>query len=341
MQKHAESDSIRAAMASAFPAADARVARFYEMQEYHLGWRDADLQPTAADSGKLIRPRLCVLACQVVGGAANHAAPLAAAVQLLHDFSLIHDDIQDHSPTRRGRATVWQMWGVPQAINAGDGMFVASQLALLRLAEAGVNANVVVEIARRFNETVMRICEGQYLDMAFEERLEISEADYLAMISRKTAALIAAATGLGAILGEANQAQAVALYEYGESLGLAFQIEDDLLGIWGKEADTGKPDAHDIWGRKKGMPLVHALHHAADTDAATLRRIYSQPELSAADVQTVLALLERTGSRGYTAGVARFYHDAALAALDRVQPYTESAMSEIRTITTKLLGRAK
>ena len=328
-------------MEQAFPVADPAVALFYQMQEYHLGWRDQDLQPTAADSGKLLRPRFCILACQVVGGAAATAQPLAAAIQLLHDFSLIHDDIEDHSPTRRGRATVWNLWGIPQAINAGDGMYTAAQLSLLRLVEVGVAADVVVEIARRFNQTVMRICEGQYLDMSFEERLDLTEADYLAMISRKTAALIAAATGLGAILGGASQAQAVALYEFGEALGLAFQIEDDILGIWGAEAVTGKPDAHDIWGRKKSLPIIHALAHAEPEDVAALRRIYAQSDIQAGDIPAVLDILERTGSRGYADGVARFYHEAALTALNQIEGGAPEALAEIRAITGKLLGRAK
>ncbi|HYF61637.1 MAG TPA: polyprenyl synthetase family protein [Herpetosiphonaceae bacterium] len=341
MTSNQETDSIRAAMARAFPDGENAAALFYQMQEYHLGWRDEALQPSAADSGKLLRPRYCILACEAVGGKAATAEPLAAAIQLLHDFSLIHDDIQDHSPTRRGRPTVWNIWGVPHGINAGDGMYTIAQLSLLRLAEVGVAADVVVEIARRFNQTVLRICEGQFLDMSFEERLDITEADYLAMISRKTAALIAAATGLGAILGGASQAQAVALYDFGEALGLAFQMEDDILGIWGEEAVTGKPDAHDIWGRKKSLPIIHALAHADAGDAAELRRIYGQAELAHADVPAVLSILERTGSRGYAAGVARFYHEAALAALDGIEGGVDSALAEIRAITGKLLGRAK
>ncbi len=341
MTGNQEQDRIRLAMEQTFPKHDQRVELFYQMQQYHLGWRDAALSPTSADSGKLIRPRLCVLACAAVGGNPLHAEPLAAAIQLLHDFTLIHDDIQDHSPTRRGRPTVWNLWGVPQGINAGDGMFTLAQLALLRLVDVGVPATVVVEIARRFNETVIHICEGQYLDMAFEDRLDITESDYLAMISRKTAALIAAATGLGAVLGEADQDQAMALFDFGEALGLAFQIEDDILGIWGAEADTGKPAAHDIWGRKKSLPIIHALAHADADDAASLRQIFATAALTAADVATVLAILERTGSRGYTAGVARFYHEAALAALDKVRAGDTTSLAEIRALTQKLLGRAR
>lgn len=332
---------IRNAMQAAFGDYEANVAAFYRMQEYHLGWRDAQFQPASADVGKLIRPRLCLLACQVVGGKVEQAAPLAAAIQLLHDFSLIHDDIEDHSPTRRGRETVWNIWGVPQAINTGDGMFTLAQLSLFRMLDVGVAPHIVAEIARRFNQTIIRICEGQYLDMSFEQRLDISEADYLGMISRKTAALIAASSGLGAVLGNADQSQAVALFEYGENLGLAFQIEDDILGIWGAEAVTGKPDAHDIWGRKKALPVIHALAHAEPDDQQTLRTIYNQHELTQHDVQTVLQILDRTGSQGYTAGVAKYYHELAVGALNRVRVAHQPAAAELRQLTAKLLGRVK
>ncbi|HEY1013094.1 MAG TPA: polyprenyl synthetase family protein [Herpetosiphonaceae bacterium] len=334
-------DALRQAMQAPFPAHDAEVAQFYQLQEYHLGWRDEQLRLHDADGGKLLRPHFCLLACQAVGGAPEQALPLAAAIQLLHDFTLVHDDIEDRSPTRRGRPTVWSQVGVPLAINVGDGMFALAQLALLRLADAGVPGDVVVEIARSFNQTTLRICEGQHLDIGFEDRLDISEADYLAMISRKTAALIAAAFGLGAILGQGSSAQTKALYDFGEALGLAFQIEDDILGIWGDPALTGKPAAHDIWSRKKSLPIIRALASAEPDDVAALERVYRQPELSADDVAAVLAILDRAGSQGYTAGVARFYHDEALAALGRIEGGEAAALGELRALTSQLLGRVK
>lgn len=335
------SEAVHAAMRTVFPEAEEHVQQFYAMQEYHLGWRDAALNASAADSGKLIRPRLCTLACQATGGKPEQALPLAAALQLLHDFTLIHDDIEDASPTRRGRETVWQLWGVPQAINAGDGMFVLAQLSVLRLLDVGVEAATVVELSRRFNDMVVRICEGQYLDMTFETRLDITESDYLGMISRKTATLIASATGLGAILGQGTAEHCKQLYRFGEALGLAFQIEDDILGIWGLEAATGKPEAHDIWGRKKSLPIIHALSHAEPAEREELLAIYEEPELTQAQVDTVRAALDRSGSRGYTAGVARFYHEEALTALDALADLEPGAIAELRQITTQLLGRAR
>ncbi|MBK9945474.1 MAG: polyprenyl synthetase family protein [Kouleothrix sp.] len=327
---------IQAAMRAAFPAAEARVARFYAMQEYQLGWRDERLGVASYDPGKLIRPALTLLACRAAGGDPRTALPLAAGIQLIHDFSLIHDDIEDNSDTRRSRPTVWKVWGLAQGINTGDGMYTIAHLALHQLRDAGVPAERTLEIIRRFDQTILRICEGQFLDLSFEGDLTIAAADYLAMISRKTAALIAAAAGLGALVGGADATSAGAMFEYGESLGLAFQIQDDVLGIWGDPEVTGKPFAADLYRRKLSLPIIHAL--TADGPHGQLAQLYGQPEVGDADVRRILAILDRADARGYTEGVAAHYHQRALAALDATRG-DAAAINEIRAITERLLGR--
>ena len=142
-------------MRAAFPAAEARVAAFYAMQQYQLGWYDDRLAPASVDPGKLLRPQLTLLACRAVGGDALQALPLAAGIQLVHDFSLIHDDIEDNSDTRRGRPTVWRLWGLAQGINTGDGMFTVAHLSLHRLAQAGVPPEVVLDVLCRFDQTIL------------------------------------------------------------------------------------------------------------------------------------------------------------------------------------------
>jgi len=328
--------SIQAAMRAAFPAAEARVERFYAMQQYQLGWRDEQLAPADVDPGKLLRPQLTLLACRAAGGDPLQALPLAAGIQLIHDFSLIHDDIEDDSDTRRGRPTVWKLWGLAQGINAGDGMFVVAHLALHRLSAAGVHPEVALEVLRRFDQTILTICEGQFLDLSFEGDLRISEADYLTMISRKTAALAAAGAGLGAIVGGADAAMAQALFDFGQNLGLAFQIQDDVLGIWGDPAVTGKPAAADLYRRKLSLPVIHALRTAAQSD--TLARLYSQAEISDSDAAQVLEILAEAGARGYTEGVAAFYHQQSLAALDAAHG-NAAALDELRGLAERLVGR--
>lgn len=331
---------IRTAMQAAFPQAEARVATFYQIQEYHLGWRDLQLNLAEADPGKLIRPQLVLLACQAAGGDPAQAVPLAAGVQLIHDFTLIHDDIEDNSDTRRGRPTLWSVWGLAQGINAGDGMFVIAHLAIHRLSEAGVPAPRALAVLRRFDEVILSVCEGQYLDLSFEGDLSISPADYLAMIGRKTAALVAGSCELGAMVAGAPADTVAALAEFGRSVGLAFQIEDDILGIWGAPEITGKPRAADLYRRKVSLPVVHALAHAADS--AGLARLYTEGEMDDAAVARALAILDAAGSRAYCAGVAAEHHAAAFAALERVTVAAEpaaAAHAHLHRLAESLIGR--
>lgn len=329
---------IQSEMRSSFPETEARVATFYAMQHYQLGWRDEQLHEAYFDPGKLLRPQLSMLACQAAGGDPDCALPLAAGIQLVHDFSLIHDDIEDNSETRRGRPTVWNVWGLAQGINTGDGMLIVAHMAVHRLLERGVAPALVLDVLRRFDATILTVCEGQFLDLSFEGNLAIGEDDYLAMIRRKTAVLIAAACGLGALVGGADQATAQRLADFGENLGLAFQVQDDVLGIWGDPAATGKPAAADLYRRKLSLPVVYALANAADS--ATLAARYRQSEVSDGDVQELLALLDGCGARAHTEAVAATYHGRALAALDAVQGDT-AALGQLRAIAEGLLGRQK
>ncbi len=282
---------IQAEMRAVFPEVEGRLSRFYAMQEYHLGWRNEDLSPAAADPGKLIRPQLVLLACAAAGGDPQQALPLAAGVQLLHDFSLIHDDIEDDSALRRGRRNAWRIWGLAHGINAGDAMFTLAHLALHRLADRGLPPERIVAILRRFDEIILRICEGQFLDLSFEGDLSITPAEYLTMIGGKTAALIAGATELGARAAGAAEPVVDALAAFGRALGLAFQIEDDILGIWGAPEQTGKPFAADLYRRKVSLPVVHALTHSPDRDI--LANLYRQSTLDDAAVTQALAILDR------------------------------------------------
>lgn len=333
--------SIRAAMQDAFPLpASPEAAEFYRMMEYHLGWRDERLAPATADTGKLIRPLLAILACRTLGGLDAHALPLAAALQLLHDFSLIHDDIEDHSPQRRGRATLWTLWGLEIGINTGDGLFAVAHRALYGLVDAGVEPTTVLAVLRGFEDTVLRICEGQHLDMTGEGRFDIGEERYLQMIRCKTAALIRAATGLGALLATGDDAQVAAMYTFGEALGMAFQMQDDLLDIWGDPEQTGKPFAADLLQRKMSLPMVHAYQHAG-SDRATIERVYRQEQVEPADIDELLALLDRTGSRAHVTALAKHEHERALASLATVQPVDTTALQALYDLAGTLLNRAR
>ena len=326
-------------MRAVFPPADPALAPLYGMLQYHLGWLDEQLQPVGGSGGKLVRPVLAVLANRVFGGVDEHALPLAAALQLLHDFSLIHDDIQDNSSMRRGRRTTWQIWGLAHGINAGDTMFALAHRALFGLAPAGVPADRTLRVMRDFEETILRICEGQYLDMSAEGNMELPVDDYLRMIRGKTAALTAAATGLGAALSSGDEAEIAAMWRFGELLGMAFQMQDDLLDIWGAPELTGKPFAADLQQRKMSLPVIHGLAHASSTDRQRFVELYRRPELSRADLETLMAILDRSESRSYVEQLARDEHALALDALSKVRPVDSAACDELGKLAELLLER--
>lgn len=288
------------------------LAGHYGMLRYHMGWVDQHLQPVQVNSGKRVRPVLVLLACEATGSPADQALPAAAAVELLHNFSLIHDDIEDDSSTRRHRPTVWALWGRPQAINAGDAMFTLARTALTGLIASGLSAERTLEAFHIFDETCLRLTEGQYLDMSFENQMDVTVDAYLTMIAGKTAALVGASLELGALIGGSESDQRQHLAEFGRNLGLAFQIQDDILGIWGDEALTGKSAESDILTRKKSLPVIYALR-SPEVGPALARR-YTQ-SMDIADIPEVLELLLRAGARQYTEQMAQQATDRALEAL--------------------------
>ena len=312
---------------------------FFGMLHYHMGWTDDQFQPVQVVSGKRLRPLFTLLVCRAAGGEPERALPAAAAVELLHNFSLIHDDIQDNSPTRRGRPTVWSIWGVAQAINAGDALFTLAHLALHRLAAVGLPAARLVAIWRVFDEACLALCRGQHLDLAFETRLDVDSSAYLRMIQGKTAALLGCAGQLGALVASDSPARAQRYRRLGEDLGLAYQIQDDILGIWGQPEVTGKPVGDDIRSRKKTLPIVYALSQAGSA-ADRLRDLFAQAQLTETEVTQAIALLEECGARAYAEQLADQRLQAALAELKGASP--EPAVGEaLQQFANALVQRAR
>ncbi len=323
-------EAMRGLLATASPP----VVIHYDMMRYHLGWLDQDFQPTQANMGKGVRPLLCLLSCAAVGGDPAEAVRAAAALELLHNFSLVHDDVEDRSPTRRHRPTVWALWGEAQAINVGDALFAYAFQSLLNLAPAVPPARVL-DVLQRFTQACIALTEGQHQDMRFEARLDVTTGEYLQMIQGKTAALLAASMEIGASLGGAQPGQIDALRHSGVALGLAFQIQDDILGIWGDERLTGKSAASDILTRKKSLPILFALNgpHGAD-----LRALYSRPTLTLDDVPAVLALLDAAGAHSFAAALAEKHSTAALQALQDAH-LVDPAAQHLCELAQRLLGR--
>jgi len=229
---------------------------YHEMLTYHMGWTGDGAGPEA--TGKRIRPLLVLLSTASCGADWQPALPAAAAVELVHNFSLVHDDIQDKSDKRRGRPTAWVKWGPAQAINAGDGLFVLSNLAITDLL-ASYPADTVVQAARILNETCLDLTRGQFLDISYEKRADLGVQDYWPMVGGKTAALLSGCCAIGALLGGADEPTREAYHSFGQYLGLAFQVQDDILGIWGDENLTGKSAASDLLEGKKSLPVLAGL----------------------------------------------------------------------------------
>lgn len=303
------------------------------MIHYHMGWVDADFKPAHSETGKRIRPLACLLACEAAGGDWRQAVPTAAAIEIVHNFSLVHDDIEDGSPTRRGRKTVWTVWGMPQAINTGDAMYAYAHLAIGRLIDLGIAPMTVVTAMRRFDETCIALTLGQHDDMVFETRDAVTVTEYIDMIRGKTAVLLSLSTELGALVAGAD-ADTVAHYAaLGLQLGLAFQVKDDILGIWGDEEKIGKSAESDILTKKKTLPVLYGLEHSA-----ALRELYTQSAETPGFVEQAIELLDESEAFTYAQYRASIFSDSALTHLNAAQPTGDAGIA-LRSLVDMLLKR--
>jgi geranylgeranyl diphosphate synthase type I len=296
-----------------------RTRQFHQMLTYHMGWNGEGAGPEA--QGKRIRPLLVLLAAAACGGDWQHSLPAAASLELIHNFSLVHDDIQDYSDMRRGRPTVWKKWEMPQAINVGDMLFILAQLALVEakshfLSETILQAGVIIHNA------CLALSSGQYLDISYEKRTNLTVEDYWPMISGKTAALLSACTQVGALLGGADASAQEAYHSFGHYLGLAFQVQDDYLGIWGDSALTGKSTESDLVARKKSLPVLFGLQK----NGSFARRWADKP-IRAEDAGHLAELLTEEGAKLYTQEMADQMTDLALQNLRLANPQGEAGES--------------
>ena len=307
-----------------------RTRQFHEMLTYHMGWTGEGAGPDA--TGKRIRPLIVLLVTAACKSDWRSALPAAAAVELVHNFSLLHDDIEDNSDKRRGRTTVWKKWGIPQGTNSGDGLFVLSNLAIMDL---GLNypASTVLRAATILHQACLDLTRGQFLDISYEKRTDLTVEDYWPMISGKTAALLSACCQLGALLGGADDTRQEAYQSFGRYLGLAFQVQDDILGIWGDEALTGKSTASDLLEGKKSLPVLYGLEKKGKFAAR-----WSQGPIHPDEVRDLAKVLESESARSSSQAAACQLTDMALASLHEANPQ-DLAGETLKTLADKLLQR--
>ncbi|MFF4410847.1 polyprenyl synthetase family protein [Streptomyces sp. NPDC001404] len=305
---------LREAVGRLVPPMDAVAA-------YHFGWIDAEGRPAHGDSGKAVRPALALLSAEAAGAAPRVGVPGAVAVELVHNFSLLHDDLMDGDEQRRGRETVWKLHGPAQAILVGDALFALANELLLELGtvEAG-------RATRRLTTATRKLIDGQAQDISYEHRERVTVAECLEMEGNKTGALLACAASIGAVLGGADDKTADVLESYGHHLGLAFQAVDDLLGIWGDPAATGKQTWSDLRQRKKSLPVVAALAAGGPASERLAGILAADAKLTDAQLADFdeeefasrAALIEEAGGREWTSREARRQYATAIEALNGV-----------------------
>ena len=318
------------------PPADVFSLELSNVMRYHLGWVDRHGQPAAtpASQGKALRPTLCLFACQSLEGNPALALPAAAALELIHNFSLIHDDIQDQGYERRHQPTVWTLWGSPKALVAGDALQSVGDLAALNCAGVGVPPAVTLKVSGLLTESYLEMIEGQCRDLVFESKTTITVDEYLEMIALKTGALIRSAVEIGSLLATEDSATTAAFAKFGRYLGRAFQIRDDFLGIWGDEEATGKTADGDIRQRKKSFPVVYALENAQGPAHRELSRIYgtgNQDVIEELDIAGVREVLDQVGAAGQCQQLTERSAGQALDALLGVKlaPWARTEMEEL------------
>lgn len=284
--------------------------------------------------GKRLRPVMLLMACNIFSDRINDAVMPAAGIEIFHNFTLVHDDIMDQASLRRGLATIHQKWNVNQAILSGDVMVFIAGDCFLQLPEQNL-----VRVLRIFNRAARDVCAGQQLDMDYEKAVVVSQDEYLKMIELKTAVLIAASVKIGAIIGGADDKNADLLSEFGNNLGLAFQIQDDILDVWGDSKVFGKKPGGDIVANKKTLPLVKAMEKASVTQKKTLQELFTEPEADPeVKVRKVIEIYDELDIRNTTESLAREYISKAFALLRKL-PVEEKRKQEMVNLATSLIER--
>ena len=302
----------------------------HEMLAYHMGWGDSDNYSELR--GKRIRPLLVLLSCLAAGGNWVCALPAATAVELIHNFSLIHDDIEDRSSLRRGRPTVWKKWGIPQAINTGDAMYALAHLEAVRLAKTA-SPTIGLKAVEILQATCLHLTQGQYLDLLYEKQDNIAIDDYWTMVKGKTAALIAVCPKLGAMAAFRDDSYSELYYKFGWSLGMAYQVQDDIIGIWGDATLTGKSNQSDLVTGKITLPVLYGLSQRGKFAQRWLRGQIQNDELP-----EVMHLLDTEGGKEYAIAEGNKLINEALSALEKIKPVGSAGQALIE-LTQGLVDR--
>jgi len=294
---------------------------------YHLGWVDEQGQPQSGLAPLNFQSALALATCDALGGDYKKALPVAASVDLIFNFTLVHGDVQAGRAEPGDRPSIWWVWGPAQAINAGDGLHALGRTTMMRLAQNDVPADRVLRAVRSLDLACLALCEGQYMDLQFQDQMLVSTTDYLDMIGRKAGALASCAAESGALAAGAEVQACSSFAEVGRSMGMAWQIARDVDDLWGEHGDGMTPS--NVLNKKKSLPLVHTLETADVSTKRELGAIYMKRVLEADDVKKMIEILDSTDARQSSQAKAQELVDQALTGLDGVSQEGKAALSSL------------
>ena len=299
----------------------------YYLLRYHLGWIDQRGQPEDSPMPRHFQPMLALVACDVLAGDFRPALPVAAAIELVYNFTLVHGEVQASRIDAQDRPSIWWVWGPAQAINAGDGLHAMGRATIMRLGQRGIGAERLLKAVETLDRTCLTLCEGQYMDLSFQDQLMVTSRDYYDMIERKTGTLTGCSAELGALAAGADDTVCNQFREMGSRLGMAWQITQDIAELWGQRGDGITPS--NILNKKKSLPLIYTLESSGTSAKRELGRIYMKRVLEPEDVSRIIAILEEAGARQYSEARARELMEQATAALADVD-LTEEQQEKFR-----------
>ena len=299
------------------------------MLRYHLGWLDQQGQPQAGSAPLNLQPALALASCGALGGDFRNALPVAASVELIYNFTLVHGDVQAGRAEPGDRPSIWWVWGPAQAINAGDGLHALGRTTMMLLAQKGVPADRVLRAVRSLDMACLTLCEGQYMDLQFQDQMMVTTAAYLDMIGRKAGALASCAAESGALTAGAGDEVCSRLGQMGRNMGMAWQIARDIEDLWGERGDVMTPS--NGLNKKKSLPLVHTLENSSVSVKRELGSIYMKRVLEADDIAKMIEILDNTDARQASQAKAQELVDQALAGLEGVG-ITEEGMDVLATL---------
>ena len=309
----------------------------YNMLLYQLGWMDEQGMPLSGLSGHQLHPVLCLMSCEWTAGEYPPALPAAAAVELVHNYSLIHEDVQSGNPNRDNRSTVWWIWGPGQAINAGDGMHALARLSLMRLQSQGLSIDRVLKAMRLLDQSCLNMCEGQHLDLAFQERLDVGVDSYFKMAAARTGSLMSCAMGLGALAAVEDDSLTEAFKRCGENLGIAYQISQDVREL--QEGTGDEVSMPNVLNKKKLFPIVNTLEKAELHTKRELGTIYFKRVLEPPDAERVIAILKESSAFAHAKETAEDYCQRALDALNGID-LPKQASEELESFCQDVIIRS-